>query len=181
MRARHISYILLATGCVVAGTSEASLTLEAGAMGAAECAVWAREAGFARSVEEHDLEAFSDYVHPDAIFLGGAKPLRGRSAVVEGWREIVEDTGASSLRWRPAQITMSAADADIAVSTGPYWLIDKRPDAEVKYLQGTFVSTWKKDKAGVWRVLYDAGDNPIPISERRYETDRTTPACPGGE
>lgn len=38
---------------------------------AAECEVWARELGFARSVAEHDAATFASHLHPGAAFGSG--------------------------------------------------------------------------------------------------------------
>ena len=39
------------------------------AYSADECAVWAREASFAQSVEDHDAKAFAEHLHADASFV----------------------------------------------------------------------------------------------------------------
>ena len=51
--------------------------------------VRAREAAFAKSMADRDLTAFSAFVAKDAVFLGRTA-LRGRPAVVEGWKAYFE-------------------------------------------------------------------------------------------
>jgi ketosteroid isomerase-like protein len=64
---RRIAALLL----LVASSSAFAQEAPAAAAGADACAVWAREAGFAQSVADHDAAAFASYLHPDAVFIGG--------------------------------------------------------------------------------------------------------------
>ena len=40
-------------------------------LSADECAVWARELGFARALAEHDAAGFAAFLHPQAAFGAG--------------------------------------------------------------------------------------------------------------
>ncbi len=132
-------------------------------MSADECAVWAREQSFAKSVDDHDAKAFAEHLHPGALFNAGtATPTRGAEAVTKDWLGIIEGKQIV-LRWR-AQFVNIGGEADVAISRGPYVLEDPRPDAKARYRVGHFVSVWKKDaRSGVWHVLFDGG-GPAPVA-----------------
>jgi ketosteroid isomerase-like protein len=125
-----------------------------------ECVVWNRERGFASSVERHDATAFADFIDPNAAFNAGTRaPVHGRAAIAVDWKEIVEGKQIK-LRWSPAIVTIGG-DGSLAISRGPSWLEDLRPDAKQRYRIGEFISTWSKNRDGKWRVLFDSGATPM--------------------
>ena len=134
-------------------------------MTAAECEVWNRERSFAASVEHHDAVAFADHVHAQAAFgAGSAAPTHGRDAVVADWKDII-DGKQIKLGWSPGIVTIGG-DGSLAISRGPSWIEDLRPDPKLpdaakRYRIGEFISTWIKDKDGKWRVLFDGGAGPM--------------------
>jgi ketosteroid isomerase-like protein len=156
-----LAFVSLATGQPAAGPSDADgrPTLKV-VHTARECAVWQREASFARSVERHDAAAFAEHVHPGAVFnAGDVAAERGREAVVASWAGIIAGEPLI-LRWRPGVVQIGG-DPDIAVSRGPFILEDPRPGAASRWRVGQFQSVWVRDRAsGVWRVLFDAGAVP---------------------
>lgn len=138
------------------------------AMSAAECAVWARERSFAKSVDDHDAKAFAEHLHPGALFNAGTgTPTRGAEAVAKDWASII-DGKRIVLRWR-AQFVNIGGEPDIAISRGPYVLEDSRPEAKARYRVGHYVSVWKKElRSGVWHVLFDGG-GPAPVAVENAE------------
>jgi len=65
------------------------------------------------------------------------------------------------LRWRP-DIVNIGGDRSIAISRGPYFFEDLRPDAKVKFRVGQFTSVWVKQRSGDWVVLFDGAGSPGP-------------------
>jgi ketosteroid isomerase-like protein len=133
------------------------------------CAVWDRELGFAKSVADHDFGAFADHVHPAAVFVDGdGKFLRGRQAIVDGWRTIIEGTRVA-LRWHPTAVIADGAPG-VAISRGPYLIEDLRSNANDRFRKGTFQSIWIRDPDGVWRVFVDGGTPPpVPATPEEAE------------
>ena len=129
-------------------------------MSVAECDVWNRERSFAASVEHHDTAAFADHVQANAAFdAGSSEPTHGRDAVVAAWKGIIAGTPIK-LGWSPGIVTVGG-DGNMAISRGPSWIEDMRPEAKSHYRIGEFISTWIKDKDGQWRVLFDGGAAPM--------------------
>jgi len=142
-------------------TSEPS---QADATQPARCEVWARELGFARSVADHDVDAFADHVHADAVFGPTTpEPAHGREAVVRQWDGLIAGKGVR-LYWYPAKV-VAAGTGGHAWSTGPALYDDPSPTAKHRYRLGRFNSVWHRDGDGAWRVLFDDGDAPQPASE----------------
>jgi hypothetical protein len=76
-------------------------------------------------------------VHPDAAFVPGSTALtRGRDAIAAEWAGLIDGTGVV-LRWYP-QLVAIGGDPDTAVSQGPYWIEDQRPEAKQRFSMGRF-------------------------------------------
>jgi ketosteroid isomerase-like protein len=150
-------------------------------LSAAECEVWARELGFARSVAEHDAAAFRGFIAEGAVF--GAKrpqPRRGREAVVAAWAGLVAGKELR-LSWYPAMVAIGG-EPGIAYSSGPALYEDLDPATKQRFLIGGFQSIWHRDADGAWRVLFDDGIEPRPASAAEvaaFEAGRRE-ACPQG-
>lgn len=110
--------------------------------------VRAAERAFARSMADRDLEAFSRFVASDAVFVSGATVLRGREAVIAGWKPYFS-AATAPFSWAPEQVEVLASGS-LAFSTGPVL------NAKGERI-GTFKSTWRRDRDGRWRVAIDAG------------------------
>ena len=127
------------------------LMAAAGADPASE--VGERERAFAKTMADRDLVAFESFLADEAIFIGGAGPLRGKAAVVAGWKRFFEGKPAP-FSWEPE--TVEVVDSGVlALSRGPVY------DPNGKRV-GTFTSTWRRDADGRWRVVLDSGCPPCP-------------------
>lgn len=147
----------------------------------AECEVWARELGFARTVADHDPAAFADHVAAGAVFgAGRARQTRGREAIVARWGGIIEGRHVT-IEWYPVRTTIGGVD-DIAWSEGPSLLIENPGTPEAKYSLGGYRSVWHRDPDGVWRVLFDDGSDSAPATPEQVQAFRAgrREACPAG-
>jgi ketosteroid isomerase-like protein len=114
-------------------------------------AVRARETAFARTMADRDHAAFASFVAEEALFFGSDRVLRGRAAVAEGWKRYFEDAPAP-FSWAPERVEV-VDSGTLALSSGP--VLDPAGRRV-----GTFISTWRLEKDGVWRVVLDIGCPP---------------------
>lgn len=109
------------------------------------------ERAFADSMAKRDLTAFASHVSTEAIFFSspdGLQVLRGRNAVVEGWRRYFNGPTAP-FSWSPA--TAQVLDSGtLAMTTGP--VRNEKGD-----VTGRFSSVWRLEADGQWRVVFDRG------------------------
>jgi ketosteroid isomerase-like protein len=106
------------------------------------------ERAFAKTMADRDLNAFASFVSEDAVFFSGPTPLHGKQAIVEYWKRFYGKSEAP-FSWEPAQVEVLAS-GDLALSTGPVH------DPSGK-LTSTFQSIWRREKPGVWRIVFDKG------------------------
>jgi len=111
------------------------------------------EIAFAKTMADRDLEAFARFVAEDAVFIGGQGPLRGREAIVEGWRTRYQGPKAP-FSWTP-EIVEVVGSGDLAISRGPVF------DPDGKRV-GTYISTWRREPSGRWLIVIDSGCPACP-------------------
>jgi ketosteroid isomerase-like protein len=147
---------LSAVGCLWA----VGVTAQSPAPSAAEAAraeVFAAERSFARSMAERDLAAFGRWIADDTVFFGGRGVLRGKAAVIEGWKPFFDEPTAP-FSWEPDQVEVLSS-GQLALSTGPV----KNPKGEVT---ARFNSIWQRQSDGRWLVIFDKGSPPDPPAPR---------------
>jgi ketosteroid isomerase-like protein len=109
----------------------------------------AAETAFAaHSVREDMRVAFLAAFAPDGVFV------RNAWVVSNDW---LRDRPAPAivLDWRPQYVEV-AASGELGLSTGPWKITSKaKPEAPPSY--GQFVSVWRREGAGPWKVAVDLG------------------------
>lgn len=113
--------------------------------------VRAAETAFAATMAARDFTAFASFIADEAVFFGNAGPLRGKTAVLDGWKGYY-DGAAAPFSWAP-EVVEVLASGTLALSSGP--VLD-----ETGKLIGTFNSIWRRDADGHWRVIFDKGCPP---------------------
>ena len=131
----------LVAGCVVWPAAEGPDN-EAASLAAAESAF------AAQSAREGMRAAFLHWLGPGStLFRGG--PVDGAATIA------ANPDPPIVLDWRPVHVETSAS-GDFGLSTGP-WRTRPRGGAPAPERFGQFVSVWRKDAAGEWRVHVDLG------------------------
>ena len=113
--------------------------------------VIAAERAFAQTMADRDLAAFANFLADDAIFVSGGVTLRGKAAVLDGWRPYYQSAQAP-FSWQPETVEVQASGV-LALSTGPV----RDPNGVVV---AQFSSIWRQEAPGVWRIVFDKG-NPV--------------------
>jgi ketosteroid isomerase-like protein len=138
----------------------------------------AERAFAARSLSHGIDSSFLYALAPDAVLF--------RAGPVNGPKWIREHPGKSTSRlaWGPSAGAVSAA-GDLGITTGPWTFTDaSKPDAPAHY--GHFVSVWKRQDNGEWKVAVDIGiahPQPSPDAVRgRFDQHHwgKHPSGPGG-
>lgn len=110
--------------------------------------VHAAEDAFARSMAQRDLTAFAEFVDDEAVFFSGPAPLRGKAQVLAFWARYFDGPQAP-FSWAPDEVEILDSGS-LALSSGPV------RDAKGQ-LVARFTSIWRRNQAGVWRVVFDKG------------------------
>lgn len=106
--------------------------------------------------EQGTRTAFLHFLAEDSIVFNPT-PMKGQ----EVWNRRPE--GAISLKWQPVFAAMSRG-ADLGFTTGPSEWRKNKSDPE-PFGYGQYISIWKKQKDGAWKVALDVGtENPKPLT-----------------
>ncbi|HET9977852.1 MAG TPA: nuclear transport factor 2 family protein [Burkholderiaceae bacterium] len=130
-----------------------AMTAGAQAPDAARAAVFAAERAFARSMAERDFTAFGRHIADDTRFFGGGTVLRGKAAVLAGWKTYF-DGPTAPFSWDPDQVEVLDS-GQLALSTG----LVRGPAGEVT---ARFTSIWQRQADGRWLVVFDKGGPAEP-------------------
>ena len=112
------------------------------------------ERAFARTALEKSIrEAFLTWLADDAIIFRPG-PINGK----ESWRD--RPNPKATLIWEPI-LAATARGGDLGYTTGPAKF--ESADKDEPIYHGQFVSVWKKQTDGTWKVRLDLGiQNPAP-------------------
>ena len=114
------------------------------------------EARFAKDVLERGGAAFADWFAEDGVALGnGAAPLVGKVAIVKSanWSPKVYQ-----LIWTPSDAMMGPS-GDMGYTWGHFEGHSKDANGNPVNTSGRYMTIWRKQPDGVWKVVLDAGAN----------------------
>jgi ketosteroid isomerase-like protein len=114
------------------------------------------EARFAKDVLERGGAAFADWFAEDGVALGnGAAPLVGRVAIAKSanW-----DPKAYQLTWTPTDAMMGPS-GDMGYTWGHFEGHSKDVNGNPVTTTGRYMTIWRKEPNGKWKVVLDAGAN----------------------
>lgn len=146
-RWRIVSFLLMAglSACAVPRLSPGDSAL---------AQVHAAERAFAKTMADRDFAAFQRFLSKEAVFFTGPEPLRGRTEVAAFWARYFTQA-AAPFSWEPDEVQVLDSGT-LALSAGPV----RDPTGK---LTGRFVSVWRQEAPGVWRIVFDRGESvPAP-------------------
>jgi len=119
------------------------------------------DADFAQAVADRNRERFLSFVADVTTFNGGSpSELHGRDAVWKEWSAFFSADGPT-LSWTPTRAEVVGA-GDLGYTTGRSVFRGKGPDGKMAERQGEYVTVWRKQKDGSWKVIFDTGST-LPV------------------
>jgi ketosteroid isomerase-like protein len=112
------------------------------------------EAEFAQAVARDGRAAFVTWFADEGVELddGGGITTRDELRKQPAWPE------GTTLTWTPVKADM-AASGDLGYTYGNYILKSKNKDGQIVSHYGKYMSVWKKQKDGSWKVVVDMGNS----------------------
>jgi len=108
------------------------------------------ERAFARTMAMRDHAGFTNFLSEDSVFFSGPNPLHGKRQVSDWWKRHYEKPSAP-FSWEPERVEVLGS-GNLALSTGPV----RDPQGK---LIGNFTSIWRLEAPGVWRIVFDKGND----------------------
>jgi ketosteroid isomerase-like protein len=114
------------------------------------------EAKFAKATAEGGGKAFAAWFAEDGVSLAnGQAPVRGQAAIAKQANWLPKDY---QLLWTPTDGVMSPA-GDMGYTWGHYEGHSRDADGNSKVTTGRYLTIWRKEKDGSWKVLLDASND----------------------
>jgi len=117
------------------------------------------EARFQKDVNARGGPAFADWFADDGEVLGnGAVPLIGKVAIAKA---ITWSPQNYQLTWTPTDAAMDQS-GDMGYTWGHYEGHGKDAHGNPVTTSGRYITIWRKQADGSWKVALDAGANDVP-------------------
>src|SRR3954470_10313941 len=123
------------------------------------------EADFQKAMAEHGLEGWLSFFADDAADFTRGEPF---SVAKHDMRKRLAKTfdPADQLTWKAAKIEV-ARSGDLAYSLGTWHLKGKNPKGEEVEQTGKYLTVWKKQTDGSWKVVADTGNVDPPAKKNQ--------------
>jgi ketosteroid isomerase-like protein len=119
------------------------------------------EAKFAKDVLEKGGAGFASWFADDGVALGnGAPPAIGKVAIAKSANWSPKDY---QLTWTPTEAVMGPSD-DMGYTWGHYEGRSKDANGNPLLTSGRYMTIWRKEPDGAWKVVLDAGSNDAPAA-----------------
>jgi ketosteroid isomerase-like protein len=119
------------------------------------------DADFAAAVASRNRERFLSFIADATTFNGGTPgEIHGRDAVLAEWSGFFE-AGGPTLSWAPTRGAVIGA-GDVGYTTGRSVMKGKGPTGVITERLGEYLTVWRKQRDGSWKVVFDTGSTLPP-------------------
>lgn len=133
-------------------------------LAAERAAVAAVDREFAAATAKGGATAWTSYFAEDGMMLtDGGGAIRGREAIQKAMGPFL-DNPDNSLRWEPLLQEVSN-DATLGYTVGRSFIQRKRANGEEDSYKGKYLTVWRKQADGSWKIAVDIGNSGHPFPE----------------
>ncbi len=122
---------------------------------AATAALLQVDRDFAKTGVAKNIDGFMSYLTEDVRFYSAGVMRTGKLPFREGWAKGFADPNWS-ITWAPLYAE-AAQSADLGYTTGSFEVHDKSSDGTPVVRKGSYVTIWRKQPDGTWKVALDIG------------------------
>jgi len=111
------------------------------------------------------LEGFRSFLADNAGTLRADRPvIAGRQALAEAWRPLLSNP-ALAIHWGPLYGSLSSG-GDMGYTVGSYEITRTGEKGKRVVATGKYVTIWRKQADGSWKVEFDSGVSDSDSGER---------------
>lgn len=148
-------------GASVLITLLASTTVVEGADPLPSASLLTVDANWERAYTAKELKNAVAFCDDEASMLVPNAPIASGKAAVS--KAIADDMASDDLTWH-ANKSGIARSRDLGYTSGVYEMKFKDASGKVKVDHGKFLTLWKKEADGTWKMLYDMFNSDLPLS-----------------
>jgi uncharacterized protein (TIGR02246 family) len=129
-------------------------------------AVRAADAELQEAVAANDLKAIVAFYADDAVLMPAAEPLiSGKAAIANEWEHILAIPNLENTS-KLLRVEASSAN-DLAYTMGTYESRMMGEDGKTVTEPGKWLSVWRKQPDGAWRVIVEIYNTDIPPPDHK--------------
>ncbi len=129
----------------------------------APAALMQADRDFARATAEKGLEGWMSFMADNAVLLR-AQPVVGKDAIRQTMAQGFSTPGLK-LTWAPTSGQLFNG-GDLGYTTGRYETRRQNANGDVMITHGTYLTVWRKQTDGSWKVVWDGGSQDSPPSAK---------------
>lgn len=129
-------------------------------------AVRAVDASFQRAIAAKDLNKIMSFYAETAVLLPAAKPrLDGKAAITKEWQDLLAIPAFQNSS-KLSRVEVSGSN-DLAYTMGSYQTRLMGENGEIVTEPGKWLTIWKKQADGSWRVIVETYNTDIPPPDHK--------------
>lgn len=141
---------------------------------AAKTALQTADADWSASVAT-GADAFAGFVASDGVIMPPNEPAVSGAAAAKDWASKMISMPGFGVTWA-ATVVEVAASGDVGYTSGSYDLHAGTPDGSTFSDHGKYLTVWKKDASGAWKVAYDMFNSDVPaMASAPADTTKAAP------
>lgn len=117
---------------------------------------------FDLATSERRLDGWVEFFAEDGAMLRPGGAVTGRAAIREHMSPVLRDT-SFTLRWKPTHAD-AGASGDLGYTVGRYEARRRDEKGGTALRTGTYLTIWKKQADGSWKVVLDTGVEDPPTA-----------------
>ena len=114
---------------------------------------------FAQATAQRRLAGWMEFMAEDAVLFSG-KPVVGKEAIRAFYAPAFANPDFQ-LRWQPVRAEMFPA-GNMGYTSGRYELHSRNSQGKSVLARGSYVTVWRKQPDGKWKVVADGGSPDPP-------------------
>ena len=129
----------------------------------------AADSSVSAAIKARDAQRTASFYADDAVIMPVAEAIvAGRPAILEEWRHVFGIPGFDN-NSRVVASAVSASD-DLGYTRGTYESPMLDTDGKQAVERGKWVSVWRRDAEGNWRIIIDIFNTDVPPPEHQPST-----------
>ena len=150
----------LALACAAPAAEKKDAGPSAADVAAARTAIEAANAAAVAAFNAGDIAKWSSVYAEDAIMMmPNSEAWKGRAAIEAGAKAMLAAVAISNLKFTTEDVMLGG---DLAVETGSNEMTITPKKGKPIVDKGKYVTTWKKQADGSWKVLRDVSNSNMP-------------------
>lgn len=142
---------------LLAGTATGSAKAASRKQAAAIKAIQQADLDFCAATKARGLDGWMSYFADDATAFPAGKPfIQGKAALREFYSNLFS-TPELTIDWRPV-IAEAASSGDLGYTIGTAEFRFRDKDGQLTTRPGKYLTVWKKQAGGSWKVVADLGN-----------------------